>query len=105
MYLQDYELIVAQLTNNVATCYFKMKNYQEADVWNNQALIECPDYAKAIYRKCTIQEANGDYSAAIQMAKWGIQRFNDDFEEEQNKEVVPSFKKIIERCEPLVGDE
>ena len=105
MYLQDYELLKAQFTNNISACYFKMNDLQQADKWNNQALIECPDYAKAIYRKCLINEANEEYTSAIKMAEWGIQRFDDDLEVKENRDTVPAFKKIIERCRPLAGDE
>ena len=31
MYFQDFELLKAQFTNNIATCYFKMKKFDEAD--------------------------------------------------------------------------
>ena len=105
MYAQDFELLKAQLTNNISACFFKMDNLQEADNWNNQALIECPDYAKAIYRKCLIQEANGDYSQSIKMAEWGVKRFDDDFEEEENRATIPHFKKLIERLKLKVVDE
>ena len=39
------------------------------------------------------------------MAQWGIQRFDDEFEEEENRSTIPAFKKIIERCQPKVSGE
>ena len=39
------------------------------------------------------------------MAEWGIQRFDDDLEVKENRDTVPAFKKIIERCKPLAGEE
>ena len=39
------------------------------------------------------------------MAEWGIKRFDDDLEEQENRGTVPAFKKLIERCKPLAGEE
>ena len=39
------------------------------------------------------------------MAEWGIQRFDDDLEVKENQDTIPAFKKLIERCRPLAGDE
>ena len=34
-----------------------------------------------------------------------MQRFDDDFEEEENRATIPHFKKLIERCKPKVAGE
>lgn len=56
--------------------------------------MEDPDYAKALYRKVLILEKKGDYQFAYNIVSFAIQRFDDDFEEEANKQVVPLLKEI-----------
>ena len=46
----------AVLNNNIAACYCKLADYSRADKFNNLALIEDPEYAKAFYCKCIILE-------------------------------------------------
>ena len=61
-----------------------MGDLHSADVYNNWALKECPDYAKALHRKCLILEANGEYSVCWKMADWCAQRFTHEDEDEDN---------------------
>ena len=39
------------------------------------------------------------------MAEWGVKRFDDEFEEEENRATIPHFKKLIARCKPQVAGE
>ena len=105
MWKQDFELLKAQFCNNMAACYQKMGDLQKADVYNNWALKECPDYAKAMHRKCLILEEKGEYSTAAKIAEWCAQRFDHEEESETNQEVVPLFIELVDRCKPKLADE
>ena len=85
MWLQDFELLKSQFCNNMAACYQKMGDLQSADIYNNWALKECPDYAKALHRKCLILEATGEYTQAVQVSEWCAKRFGHEDEPEDNK--------------------
>ena len=68
----------------MAACYQKMGDLHNADIYNNWALKESPDYAKALHRKCLIHEAKGQYSLAYKMADWCAQRYTHEDEPEEN---------------------
>ena len=70
VWLHEFELLKGQFCNNMAACYQKMGDLNNADVYNTWALKECPDYAKALHRKCLILEEKGQYSQAYQVAEW-----------------------------------
>ena len=59
--------------------------------------MEDPDYAKALYRKVLILEKNGQFTNGHSMANFAISRFDDDFEEDGNRKMVPSSKESKER--------
>ena len=102
MWQQDFELLKAQFCNNMAVCYQKMGDLQNADIYNNWALKECPDYAKALHRKCCILEAQGEYTQAVKVSQWCAQRFAHEDEPEENQQTVPHFKEVAERCKPRI---
>ena len=52
----------SMLYNNLSTCYFHMNNLPQAELHNEYALMEEPDYAKAYLRKVCILEKKGEYS-------------------------------------------
>ena len=85
MWLQDFELLKATFCNNMSACYCNMGDIQNADVYNNWALKECPDYAKALHRKCLIMEMKGDYAQCVKMADWCSERFSHEDEPESNQ--------------------
>ena len=85
MWLQDFELLKATFCNNMSASYCNMGDVQNADVYNNWALKECPDYAKALHRKCLIMEMKGEYSQAVKMADWCSERFSHEDEPESNQ--------------------
>ena len=91
----------AMLLNNISTCYFHLGKLKEADQFNDLALMEDPDYAKGMLRKVLILERQGNYSEAHSIASFSIMRFDDDFEDERNRKVVPSLKEARERLEGL----
>jgi len=69
-------------------------------VFNNTALMEDPDYCKAIERKCLILEAIGEYSQAMNMCEVGLRLYDNEFNfDEESIAVVPNLREIIERCE------
>jgi tetratricopeptide (TPR) repeat protein len=89
----------AMLFNNIATCYFHLDDLEKADHLNDLALIEEPDYAKALLRKGLILERRGDFQQAFSIARFAINRFDSVFEDERNQKVVPSLKELRDRCE------
>lgn len=58
----------AMLFNNIATCYYHLGQIDKADHMNDLALVEEPDYAKAMLRKVLILERRGDYAQAYSIA-------------------------------------
>jgi hypothetical protein len=52
----------AMLYNNISTSYFHMNAIPKAEYFNELALVEEPDYAKALLRKVLILEKKGEYS-------------------------------------------
>ena len=56
-----------------------------------------PDYAKAMYRKILILEKQKRISNAIEICKFSINRFNSEFECEDNQKCVPLFEELIPR--------
>ncbi len=108
MWLQDFEKLKAIFCNNMATCYQKMGDIDKADEMNNWALKECPDYAKALHRKCLILEDKGEYSQACKVADWCSQRFGHEDECEENQQTVPHFAEVAARCKermPIEAEE
>jgi tetratricopeptide (TPR) repeat protein len=87
----------AMLYNNISTCYFHMGNIDKSELNNEMALIEEPDYAKALLRKCMILERKGEYSQAVSIAEFAITRFDDEYEDERNRKIVPEFKEVVSR--------
>ena len=102
MYLEDFEVLKAQFCNNMSACYQKMGDLDNADIYNNWALKECPEYAKALHRKCLILEAKGEYTQCVKVAEWCAQRFNHPDEPEENKNTVPHFTEVAERAKPRI---
>lgn len=85
------------LFNNISACYFNLNNLEKSDKFNNLALMEDPDYAKALFRKVLILEKNGQFTNGHNMANFAITRFDDDYEEEANRKMVPCFREAKER--------
>ena len=91
-------MLKAQLCNNMSACYSKMGDIESADIYNNWALKECPDYAKALHRKCIILEDKGEFTQASKVAEWCAQRFDHEDECEDNRKTVAHFKELAGRC-------
>ena len=72
MFHQDFTRLKAILFNNLSTCLFSLGNMQQADKFNDMALMEDPDYGRAHYRKVAILEKKGEYSAALNLAKHSV---------------------------------
>jgi tetratricopeptide (TPR) repeat protein len=105
MFRQEFARLLAALNNNVSACYCKLDDYERADYFNNIALMEDPEYAKAFHRKCILLEEQGRFTEAFNMANWGIIRFDNDYEEEENRKIVPRFKEMQSRCESQMPHE
>ena len=89
----------AMLLNNIATCYFHLNLLTEAEYSNDMALMEDPDYAKAMLRKVYILQKKGDYKEACSIAGFAIRRFDDEFEDERNRKVVPELKTLRDQLQ------
>ncbi len=93
IFAQDLSRMKAMLLNNIATCFFHIGgDLTKAEYFNDLALMEDPDYAKAMLRKVYILQKKGDYKEACSIAGFAIMRFDDDFEDERNRKIVPELK-------------
>ena len=72
MYHQDFARLKSTLYNNISTSYYHMNSLQKADAFNDLALMEDPDYAKALLRKVLILEKKGEYSQAHNLAAFAV---------------------------------
>jgi hypothetical protein len=61
MFHQDFVRLKAILNNNISMCYFNMNQIPKSVQYNDHALMEDPDYAKALYRKVLILEKQGQF--------------------------------------------
>ena len=87
----------AVLLNNLASCFFNEGFIDQADKFNDMALIEDPEYARAHYRKCTILAHKGDIKRAIMVAQSAINTYSNEMETDQtNIKVIPLFRTFIE---------
>ena len=65
-------------------------------MFNDMALVEDPDYARAHYRKCTILEKKGEFKRAVELAEAAIDQFSHEEEYDvMNRNVVPKFQELI----------
>jgi len=105
--VQDFARLKSQVCNNLSLCYCQLNDLEQADIWNNQALLEDPDYPKAIFRKCAILEMQGRFANAVEMVGWGLSLLGNEFvdqPEEEAKLKIP-FEDLKERCLKLVDQE
>ena len=61
IYRQDFDYLSASICNNISTSYFYLNNLEKAEEYNDLALVEEPNYAKAMLRKVLIREKKGQY--------------------------------------------
>ena len=62
----------AMLLNNISTSYFHLGQLPKAEQYNDLALMEEPDYAKALLRKALILEKRGECRQAHSIASFGV---------------------------------
>ncbi len=94
MYYQDFARLKAQFNNNISACYSLLKDFTQADIYNNAAIMEDPDYFDAYFRKCELYEDTCEYSLAVNMAEWILTKVGDD----------PAYEYICEQCELLIEE-
>ena len=58
-----------------------------------------PDYAKALHRKVLILKKQYRYKNAFEICKFTINRFDNEYESEENQKVVPKLKELLELLE------
>ena len=88
----------------MSSCCLSQKQIDQADKFNDMALMEDPGYAKAHYRKCTILEAKGQFSAALNLAEQTIDEYSHEFEfDEMNKSMIPKFEEFVKKITPKLG--
>jgi tetratricopeptide (TPR) repeat protein len=103
IFAQDLIRMKAMLLNNLSTCYFYLGRMRESEEFNDLALMEDPDYAKGMLRKALILEKNGSYQEAHNIARFAISRFDDEFEDERNRKVVPSLVEVRDRLSGMAS--
>ena len=102
MYQQDFMRLKATILNNMASCFLVKKQTDMADRYNNLALMEDPGYAKAHFRKCTILEARGNFTNAINLAQQCIEEYSHEFESDKTSiDMIPKFQELIDRLKPI----
>ena len=92
MYQHELARLKAQLHNNISATLCKVGSYEQADLANSLALIEDPDYAKAMHRLILIKEEMGQYQSALEMCNFALMRYDSPEEAEEdpdNAKVVP----------------
>ena len=100
MYQQDFNRLKATLLNNIASSFFNEGYVDQADKFNDMALMEDPDYGRAHYRKCLILEQRGEYSQATALAEYAVSTYSNEYESDQgNVKMVPKFEELIENLE------
>lgn len=70
MFDQEFQRLKAIIFNNISSCFFKSDNIQEADRYNDLAVVQDPDYGKAHYRKCCILLKKGQFTQAKDLAEF-----------------------------------
>eukprot|EP00347_Sterkiella_histriomuscorum_P013270 403365360 len=104
MYYQEFSRLKSMLFNNISVCYFNMNSIPKSEKFNDMALMEDPDYAKALIRKILIQENKGEFEGGYQMANYAVTRFDDDFEDEANRKMVPQFKELRDKLKDKINN-
>ena len=94
MFRKDLLRLKAILNNNISACYCHVNDFKNADRYNNLALIDDPEYAKVFYRKIYVLEGQARYKEGAEMAAWCIKRFDNQYEDEENQNMVPKFKEL-----------
>lgn len=104
MFLQDFQRLKAILFNNVSSCFFKYGNLDEAEKYNDMSVIQDPDYGKAHYRKCCILEKKGEFTQAVDLARYYIEEYENEFEmDEGNVDLVERFQEVVDRSVDKMG--
>ena len=62
MFQEDLNRIKSQFLNNIASAYMAMSDYDNADVYNNEAFMIEPDYVATYLIKCQICEDTCEYT-------------------------------------------
>ena len=62
MFQEDLNRIKSQFLNNIASAYMAMGDYDNADVYNNEAFMIEPDYVATYLIKCQICEDTCEYT-------------------------------------------
>ena len=88
------------LLNNISASFFHIEGkLSESEYFNDMALMEDPDYAKAMLRKVLILQKKGYYKEAHSIAGFAIMRFDDEYEDERNRKIVPELKAVRDQLE------
>ena len=60
----DDLLLLGNIYNNIGYCYFKQKNFSEAKLFYNEAILYLPDYVVALNNLAYLFEQEKDYQSA-----------------------------------------
>ena len=91
------------LLNNLSSCFYCKGVIDEADKFNDMALMEDPGYGRAHFRKCTILEKKGQYQVALGIAEQCLEDYKDEMEmDESNIKMIPKFEEIIGKLKVLL---
>ncbi len=71
-----------------------MQEFTQADIYNNAAIMEDPDYFDAYFRKCELYEDTCDYTLSVNLADWILSKIGDD----------PAYEYLCEQLELLIEE-
>jgi len=106
VYVQDFTRLKAILLQCASACYLELGRVEKSEQFNDMAIAEDPDLGATIVTKMLIHEKRSRFSQALSMAEYGIEKFEDPEEEEQdNIDLLPVFYEAVERLKPLLPRE
>ena len=116
MFFQEFVRLKSALNNAVAKSYFKLEKWERCDLYNSTALIEDPDYIKAIYWKSLLLEKMGEFKDAVAILEWAMKKLHMEKGEPKSKytfyetdeaetEILAKMQWAHDRCEKLVPKE
>ena len=106
MYLQDFSRLKATFLNNLSSCLFNKNQIDQADKFNDLALMEDPGYQRAHWRKCLILEQRGEFKAALNLAEATLEDLNSEYNtDEASKKIIPKLEELTQRLEIIKDQE
>ena len=82
MYANEFSRLKSQFLNNISSAYMALGDYDKADQFNNDAMMQDPDYLTSFLIRCHIYTDTCQYERGLNMAKWAAEKCDLDLDEE-----------------------